>query len=346
VNAAILKIGPLQLHWYGIIITAALLAGLLVSIWMARLRRERADHLAGILLLGLLAGVIGARAWYVAFNRDFYAPNPAEAFAVWEGGLALHGGLIGAIIATLIYTWSSEISFWRWADICVPGLILAQAIGRVGDLVNNQAFGIPTTSSYYVIIPVDNRPLDYINYTHFTPTAAYEAVWDFAVFLLLIGLTLLQRRGWRILPDGVIFLAYLIFYSIGRFPIEGLRVDSLYLGTVRVAQLASIVFIAAGLLLYVLRVVQNHDEEPEVAPIAHGYPTEAYLAAAAHASQQRFGASTTATAPWDTQQMAATSRLNGNTHRLTTEQLPQLGQVSDGSGAGGGTARSQSEEAS
>lgn len=344
-KAANLYIGPLQLHWYGIIIAAALLGGLLVAIGMARLRGERADHLAGILLLGLLTGVIGARAWYIAFNRDFYAPNPAQVFAVWEGGLALYGGLIGGILATLIYTWSSEISFWRWADICAPGLILAQAIGRVGDLVNNQAFGIPTTSSFYVTIPVDNRPMEYINYTHFTPTAAYEAIWDLIVFLLLLGLTLIQRRGWRVLPEGVIFLAYLIFYSIGRIPIEGLRVDSLYLGDMRVAQLAGAVFIVAGVLLYVVRVAQHHEEEPEVAPIVQGYPTQAYLTAALHARQQRYPTPDTPTTPWDTQQTAVTSRLNGNTHQLTTEQLPLLSEMSPSPGGDGG-ARSHTEEAS
>ena len=166
-KTAAIKLGPLYVHWYGVIVALALIAGLLVSIGMARLRRERADPLAGILLLGLLAGVIGARVWYVAFSRDFYAPDPARVFAVWEGGLALHGGLLGGMLATLIYTWSSELDFWTWADICVPGLILAQAIGRVGDVVNNQAFGQPTTGSPAAIIPYENRPAEYLAYSHF-----------------------------------------------------------------------------------------------------------------------------------------------------------------------------------
>jgi hypothetical protein len=192
---------------------------------------------------------------------------------------------------------------------------------------------------------VDNRPLEYINYTHFTPTAAYEAAWDLAVFLLLLGMTLLQRRGWRVLPDGSIFLAYLIFYSIGRIPIEGLRVDSLYIGQTRVAQLAAVVFIAVGLLLYVARVAQHHEEVPQAPRIAHGYPSEAYLTAASHAGQQRYAAPTPQPTAWDTQQIGATSKLNGHTQQLTTAQLPRLSEVSYGPGAPGG-APPQSEEAS
>ncbi|HWE61057.1 MAG TPA: prolipoprotein diacylglyceryl transferase family protein, partial [Chloroflexota bacterium] len=236
-------------------------------------------------------------------------------------------------------------SFWTWADICAPGLILGQAIGRVGDLVNNQAFGVPTSSSFYVSIPTDNRPAAYINAAHFTPTAAYEAVWDIAVFLLLIGFTLVQRRGWRILPNGSIFLLYLIFYSIGRFPIEGLRVDSLYLGTMRVAQIASVVFIVAGLVLYVARVVQHDEREPEAPPIVHGQPTEAYLAAASHASQQRPGTALLHTYPWETGQPAVTGRLDGNTHQVTTAHLPQLSEATYAPGSAEST-QTQSEEAS
>ena len=220
-------------------------------------------------------------------------------------------------------------------------------MGRVGDLVNNQAFGVPTTSTFYVSIPVDNRPPAYINYTHFTPTAAYEALWDVSVFLLLLGLTLLQRRGWRVLPNGVVFLAYLIFYSIGRIPIEGLRVNSLYLGTMRAAQLASMVFIFLGMILYVVRVVWNQESEPERPVVAHGQPTEAYLAAASHANQQRYGGATVVqSSPWETGQQAVTGKLNGDTHQLITEHVPLLNEVSFAPGMGGESARSQTEEAS
>lgn len=292
-KTAVLKIGPVDLHWYGLIFALALLVGLAVALLMARLRRERVDPLAAIMLLGLLTGLLGARMCYVVFNRDFYAPDPARVFAIWEGGLALQGGIVGAIVATLIYTWSSELSFWTWADICAPGLILGQAIGRVGDLVNNQAFGMPTSGSLYVVIPPENRPAAYIDVSHFQPTAAYEGAWDVAVFLLLLGLSLIQRRGMRTLPSGVVFIGYLILYSVGRIVIEGMRIDSLYAGNVRVAQLAGIIFIAVGALLYVLRMTQRDDAQFEAPVIVHGQPSEAYLFAASRAAQPRFSGGTT-----------------------------------------------------
>jgi phosphatidylglycerol:prolipoprotein diacylglycerol transferase len=320
VKIAILHLGPIDLHWYGIMLALALIAGLLVAVAMARLRQERVDPLAAILLLGLLTGLLGARVWYVAFNRDFYAPDPAQVFAVWQGGLALQGGILGAIVATLIYTWSTEISFWTWADICAPGMILGQAIGRAGDLLNNQAFGQPTNGPFYVVIPPENRPLAYPDISHFQPTAAYEGLWDLGVFLVLVGITLVQRRGFRILPSGVVFLAYLILYSAGRVVIEGMRIDSLFVGNVRVAQVAGILFIAVAALLYVLRLSQQQEQEPEAPVIVQGQPSAAYLAAASRAAQARLSSTATQQLPWPPAQQGGGGLLPGPEHPGGTRQ--------------------------
>jgi len=319
VKSATFKIGPLLLHWYGLIIAAALIAGLLASIGMARLYRQRAGHLPAILLLGVFAGVVAARAWYVGFNRGFYAPDPGKVFAVWEGGMALQGGIAGAALATLIYTWSMEIDFWTWADICAPGLILGQAIGRVGDLVNNQAFGHPTTGSFSVTIPPDNRPLEYLGYAHFQPTAAYEGLWDALVLLLLLGLALLVRRRIRALPVGSVFLAYLVLYSVGRIPLESMRVDSLMLGQARVAQVASAIAIALGMVLYIARVARYGGEGGELPAVVTYQPTDAYLAAAMRGSQPRATPPTARMPEW-------TGALPGATQRglTATTVLPQL----------------------
>jgi phosphatidylglycerol:prolipoprotein diacylglycerol transferase len=298
VKVAILHLGPIELHWYGIIVALALIAGLFVAVAMARLRRERVDPLAALLLLGLLTGLLGARLWYVAFNRDFYAPNPTQVFAIWQGGLAIQGGILGAVLATLIYTWSTEVSFWTWADICAPGMILGQAIGRAGDLLNNQAFGQPTNGPFYVVIPPENRPLAYPDVSHFQPTAAYEGLWDVAVFLVLIGITLVQRRDFRVLPAGVVFLAYLILYSAGRMVLEGMRIDSLYVGNVRVGQVAAILCIAVAALCYVLRLTHQEEQEPEVPVIVQGQPSAAYLAAASRAAQPRTSPTAPQQLPW------------------------------------------------
>jgi phosphatidylglycerol:prolipoprotein diacylglycerol transferase len=288
VKTAIIKYGPISIHWFGIVVALALVAGLIVSIIMARLRGQRAEPLAGIMMLGLLAGVIGGRIWYFVFRKDWYNPDPGRVFAVWQGGLALHGALIGAILATLIYTWNHRLSFWTWADICAPGLILGQAIGRLGDLLNNQAFGPPTNGTFAVIIPPENRPPHYLNFSHFTPTAAYESAWDLAVFVVLIGLTLLQLWRPRVLPAGAIFLLYMILYSIGRIPLEGMRLDSLWAGNIRVAQIASWVMIVSGVLLYLVRLLPRRETAPIVSPVLKGQVTDAYLIAAARSGPARY----------------------------------------------------------
>jgi phosphatidylglycerol---prolipoprotein diacylglyceryl transferase len=289
VSTDTIRYGPITIHWFGIVVALAIIAGLLVSMLIARFRGQRLEPLAGILTLGVLAGLIGARAWYFMFRRDWYNPDPSRVFAVWQGGLALHGAIAGAILSLLVYTWNKRLSFWEWADICAPGLLLGQAIGRIGDLLNNQAFGGPTSGPFFVTIPPQNRPPQFINYSHFTPTAAYEGIWDLAIFLVLVGLTLLQRWWPKRLPAGSIFLSYLVLYSIGRIPLEGLRLDSLWVHSMRVAQLASGIMIVAGVALYVMRMRPRRAAEPAPAPAAHGALTEAYLIAAARSSKMRAG---------------------------------------------------------
>lgn len=297
---ALLKFGPLGIHWYGLLIAAALVIGVAISAYLARQRGESPGPLAGILLLGLLSGLIGARVWYFVFRRDFYNPDPGRIFAVWQGGLAWHGALLGGVLGAGIYAWNREISFWTWADICAPGLILGQAIGRVGDIMNNQAFGVPSHGLWAVTIPAANRPPQYAGFSTFTNTAGYEAVWDVLVFVALIGLWQLQRRRAPYLPAGSIFLAYLVLYSVMRLPLESFRVDSLWVMNMRVAQLASGALIVAGGLLYVLRLFQG-DRQPAAAPIVPGsvlvpllthgetylQPSAQYLIAASRGGQTR-----------------------------------------------------------
>ncbi len=281
-STATLRLGLISLHWYGVIVGIALLCALAVALVLAWLRRQPLEPLAGILLIGVLAGIIGGRIWYFLFNRSFYDPDPGRIFAVWQGGLALQGAILGGTLAVTIYTWSRKLDFWIWADICAPALIIGQAIGRLGDIVNNQVFGLPT-SGFSVVIPLENRPLQYADFSHFTPVAVYEALWDMVVFALLLGLTVLQRRRHSLLPGGSIFLAYLVLYSLGRIPLEGLRLDSLWVDSIRVAQLVSWLLIAAGLIVYVTRLLPRQTATPAPAQSAPMQPTQAYMIAATRA---------------------------------------------------------------
>lgn len=119
-STATIKYGPFTIHWFGIIVAVAIVAGLVVAIAAARFRGQRIEPLAGILFLGVLSGLIGARAWYFAIRHDWYNPDPGRVFAVWQGGMALQGAIAGGVLALAIYTWYKRLSFWEWADICAP----------------------------------------------------------------------------------------------------------------------------------------------------------------------------------------------------------------------------------
>jgi phosphatidylglycerol:prolipoprotein diacylglycerol transferase len=296
-STATVKLGLITFHWYGLVIALALLCALCVAVVLARLRGQPLEPLAGIFLVGVLAGVSGARVWYFLFNRSFYDPDPGSVFAVWQGGLALQGAIIAGTLAVAIYTWCRELDFWAWADICAPAVIIGQAIGRLGDIVNNQAFGLPT-SGPAVVIPLENRPVQYMGFSHFTPVAAYEAVWDAVIFAVLLGLFILQQRRSHLLPSGSIFLAYLVLYSIGRIPLEGMRLDSLWIDGMRVAQVASWALIALGLLTYVSRLIPRRSPAPALAPSSPLQPSQAYLIAATRGRHGVNSADALMTAEW------------------------------------------------
>ena len=238
-------IGPIVIRWYGLIITAAVLTGYAVAYKRVQKRGQDPDHLVNILIYGLISAVIGARLYYVLFNLSDYLKHPAEIPAVWHGGLAIHGGLIGGLLAGYIYTRRHRLDFWYWADLIAPSIILGQAIGRWGNYFNQEAFGAPTRLPWGIFIEPMKRPPELMRYSHFHPTFLYESLWNLAGFALLLYLARRQTDRPAAWPPGSIFLAYAIYYSVGRGLIEGLRTDSLMLGPVRVAQLASIVIIIA-----------------------------------------------------------------------------------------------------
>jgi phosphatidylglycerol:prolipoprotein diacylglycerol transferase len=245
-----LRIGSLTIRWYGIAITTGILSGYLVAYYRAKRRGQNPEHLTNILLFGVAAALIGARLYYVVFSWSNYQNNLKEIFAIWHGGLAIHGGIIGGIIALIIYCRYQKINFWYWADLVAPSLILGQAIGRWGNYANQEAFGYPTKLPWAIYIQPNHRPPEYAGFSYFHPTFLYESIWDIVGFVFLLWLASRQLRDKESLPPGSIFLAYGIYYSIGRFAIESLRTDSLYFGSLRMAQVISVVIIIASLGIY------------------------------------------------------------------------------------------------
>jgi len=219
------SIGSLDVHWYGIIIGCGALVGLLMAIREGKRFGLPSDFFLDLILYGTPSAIIGARLYYVAFRWDYYREHPGEIIQIWNGGIAIYGALIGAILCGIWYTRKKQVPFWRIADICAPSLIVGQMIGRWGNFVNQEAHGGPVTESYLretLHLPGFIVDQMYINGQYYHPTFLYESVWNLLVLVLLLVL-----RRWKALRAGELFGAYFLLYSLGRFFIEGLRTDSL-----------------------------------------------------------------------------------------------------------------------
>lgn len=236
INPIAFQIGPLAIRWYGILMAVALTLGTILGVREARRQNVDEDHLLNLVLIAAPLGWLGARLYYVAFNWPDYAANPWEILKIWHGGLAIHGGLITAVIVGYLYTRKYHLNFWQIADITAPSFILGQAIGRWGNFFNQEAYGYATTVPWAMYIAGE--------YRH--PTFLYESLWD----LLVFGILLVLRRKIKG-PKGQLFLIYLGLYSVGRFIVEGFRTDSLMLGPLRAAQVVSLLTVIAVIVLLV-----------------------------------------------------------------------------------------------
>lgn len=245
------EIGPLQIHWYGLIIGVGIVCAYWYAIRESVRRGFSSKIVEDLLLIVVPAGVIGARLYYVLFNLSYYGENPVEILQLWKGGLAIHGALLGGAAAFFIYVAFKKIKALALLDIVLPGVLLAQGIGRWGNFFNNEAFGGPTDLLWKLFVPSGFRPEGFENFEFFHPTFLYESLWNFAGVILLIVVSRKLYPGKR--PSGLVCGAYLMWYSLGRFFIEGLRLDSLYVGGLRTAQLMSVLlFLSGALLLRVL----------------------------------------------------------------------------------------------
>ena len=242
------EVGPFTVRWYGLLIATAVLIGVILSQYLAKRRNINPDLLSDLVIWLVIAAIPSARLYYVLFQWQEYAGNPGDIIAIWRGGIAIHGAIIGGLIAAVIFTKLKKVSFWQMTDLVAPSLILGQAIGRWGNFFNSEAFGAPTDLPWKLYIPPANRPPALASFDHFHPTFLYESLWNVMVFALLITLFFKGFPGKRKLKTGTIFLVYLVAYSLGRLWIEGLRTDSLMLGPLRVAQIISLVEILLGVL--------------------------------------------------------------------------------------------------
>jgi len=251
IDPVIFIVGPFEIHWYGLIIATGIIISYLIGRRLAIKEGINDEHVAEALIVGVITGIIGARLYYVFSMWHIYSQREFwDIFKTWQGGMAIHGGIIGAMLGVYIYTKLRKkctFTFFQGFDIAALMLPLAQAIGRWGNFCNHEAYGSPTDLPWKMYVPIEYRMPGYQSYEFFHPTFLYESLWNIGVFVFLFWFYKNKRKNF-----GEILALYLIGYSIARFFIEGLRLDSLYWGNLRAAQVISLVLIALGILLFVV----------------------------------------------------------------------------------------------
>ena len=245
-----LSLGPLTIHYYGLVIAV----GLLLAVFYACHRAKefgvtQDDLLDGVLWVTPFA-ILCARAYYCIFSRADYADNPISVLYIWNGGLAIYGGVLGAAIGVIVFCKIKKIKIGTILDMVALGFLIGQSIGRWGNFFNREAFGAATES--FISMGLFNTVTGSWDYYH--PTFLYESVWNAVGFVLLHFLS--KKRQY----DGQIALGYVAWYGLGRAMIEGLRVDSLYLGPIRVSQLLAGVSCAAAVAVLLWQSFRPHDK--------------------------------------------------------------------------------------
>ena len=247
-SSVLISFNGFGIHYYGLIMFCAIAAGILVmrSIAKKYYKDINTEILLDLLPAIILCAILGARFYYVIMDWNYFSSHLSEIFALWHGGMSIHGGIIGGVLCGFIYTKIKKINFLKYSDIFAYGLCIGQAIGRFGNYFNCEAFGKPCSIPFIkLFIPPAYRPYGYENVEYFHPAFLYESLWDILVFCILF----FAVRKIRNIKDGVIFFSYLILYSAGRMIIETCRLDSVrnFYG-IEVAHIASAVLILTGIL--------------------------------------------------------------------------------------------------
>lgn len=234
-NPVAFSILGIEVAWYGVLIATGILLGTVIGLQSAKRVGITEDELLDFLIITIPLSIVGARLYYVLFRWDYYKGDFFKIIDIRSGGLAIHGGIITAIVIGIIYTKHRNIEFFKLADVAAPSLALGQSIGRWGNYINQEAYGSPTDLPWGIMI--DGVKVH--------PTFLYESLWTFGLFVFLMWYSKKKQKN-----TGEVFAIYLSAYSFIRFFIEGLRTDSLMMGNFRIAQVVSFIGFLIGMILY------------------------------------------------------------------------------------------------
>lgn len=255
-DRVLISIGPFDIYWYAVLIVAAIVLGVFLGSRQAEKNGLGKKFLSDLVYYLVLVGVLGARVYYVVFNLSSF-DTFLDIFKVWEGGLAIYGGVIAGILFTIYYCKKHNKDALLSLDTIAPYLILGQAIGRWGNFINKEAYGTLTTYNHLRKLHIPKFIINgmYINGSYYLPTFFFESIWCLLGFIIL----LIMRSRNKYKDKGLLLFSYFIWYGIGRFFIEGLRTDSLYFGMFRISQIVSIVLIIIGIvgIVYIKKKIRN-----------------------------------------------------------------------------------------
>ena len=256
-NRVAVDLGFIKIYVYSICVFLGIITASFIIYKESNKNNLDKDELFDLIFYTLILGILGARVYYVLFNLDYYLSNPKEIIAIWNGGLAIHGGIITGLLVVLVYCKKKNINTLKMLDIGVVGVIIAQAIGRWGNFFNGEAYGPVTTMAHLKSLLIPNFIIKgmYIDGAYHIPTFLYESIWCFLGFIIMILL-----RKYKKLRLGTLTGFYLIWYGIERFFVEILRTDSLMLFNIKVAQIVSIIFIISGIII----IIKNKEEYNKV----------------------------------------------------------------------------------
>jgi phosphatidylglycerol:prolipoprotein diacylglycerol transferase len=248
----LISFGPLHVYWYGLFIVLGVLTGLTVSLKISKAIGLSPSKIFDLAFWMIIFGIIGARIYHVLLEWDYYSQDYWNILKVWQGGLAIHGGIIAGLLVITYFCWKEKVNFWLVAAVFAPGIAIGQAIGRWGNYFNQELFGTPTNLPWGIPINFMNRPDQYLSANYFHPTFLYESLGDILIFLILLFIIkqLLKKKSTNY---KIVLLSYLILYSVLRFSTEFIRTDiTAYFFGFRWPQVISLLLIIASIILLFL----------------------------------------------------------------------------------------------